>query len=435
MRLRPPSLESVIGRLVQHFNREMLDFRGPPAYTPLPDPDPATRYLLYLHIPYCHVLCPFCSFHRVQFKAGPATRYFERLERECELAADAGYVFDELYIGGGTPTVLPDQLFDLIASLKARHPIASVSIETNPDDLRKAGIGLLADAGVSRLSVGVQSFDDGLLKEIRRYDRYGSGDDIKNAISGASGCFDTLNVDMIFNFPHQTEASLARDLDILVDELGVDQVSWYPLMNVDNAEKTMEQAIGRVGYSRERDFYELLVERMACAGYTRNSSWCFSRQGGMLDEYIADRAQYVGLGSGSFSYLGGALYSSTFSISEYGRMVDAGQTGTVFSQRLNERDQKRYYLLMELFGGPLDKRAAEEQFGEEFERTLWRELSALKVIGAIRDRGESFELTERGHYLWVVMMREFFSGVNRLREKMRHEHSTGTKARGAGELG
>ena len=150
----------------------------------------------------------------------------------------------------------------------------------------------------------------------------------------------------------------------------------------------------------------------------------------MSDEYIVDREQYVGLGSGAFSYLGGALYSSTFSIGEYERMVDEGQTGTVFRQRLNAQDQKRYYLLMELFGGRLDKRQAERRFGRGFERALWRELAALKVLGALRDRGEYLELTERGNYLWVVMMREFFSGVNRLREKMRHEGRHVTTVRG-----
>ena len=427
------NLDSIISKLVRYFNEEMLQFSGAPLYTPLPDADPDRSYLLYLHVPYCHVLCPFCSFHRVQFKKGPASRYLGYLGDECELIADRGYVFDEIYFGGGTPTVIPDLLFDLIEALKRRHPIKSVSIETNPDDLAKASIGLLADAGVSRLSVGVQSFDDELLKEMQRYDKYGSGADIRRAITAATDCFETLNIDMIFNLPHQTEASLRRDLDILIDELNVAQVSFYPLMNVDNAEKTMEKAIGRVDHSRERRFYELIAERMLGAGYTRNSSWCFSRKPGMFDEYIVDREQYVGLGSGSFSYLDGDLYSSTFSIGDYGRMVSEGQTGTVFRQTLNERDQRRYYLLMELFGGALDKRRAEERFRGRFERGLWKELGALRMIGAIRDRGSSFELTERGHYLWVVMMREFFSGVNRLRDEMRHTNKNGLVAETAGE--
>ena len=427
------NIDSVIGKLVRYFNEDMLQFSAAPRYTPLPEPAPGLAYLLYLHIPYCHVLCPFCSFHRVQFKHGPASRYLAHLRDECELVADRGYTFDEVYLGGGTPTVIPELLFELIEALKTRHAIKAVSVETNPDDLGKASIGMLADAGVTRLSVGVQSFDDDLLREMQRYEKYGSGSQIRTAISGAAGCFDTLNIDMIFNFPHQTEASLKQDLRVLTDELGVDQVSYYPLMNVDNAEGTMEKAIGRVEFSRERQFYEIIAEHMRGAGYTRNSSWCFSRKDGMFDEYIVDREQYVGLGSGSFSYLDGSLYSSTFSIGDYGRMVADGKTGTVFSQALSERDRRRYYLLMELFGGRLDKRDAEERFEGRFERGLWRELTALQVIGAVRDRGPVFELTERGHYLWVVMMREFFSGVNRLRDKMRHTNGTGETARRAGE--
>ncbi|MEO1202518.1 MAG: radical SAM protein, partial [Pseudomonadota bacterium] len=331
------------------------------------------------------------------------------------------------------PTVIPSLLYELIEVLKARHAVSSVSVETNPDDLGKASIGMLADAGVTRLSVGVQSFDDDLLKQMQRYEKYGSGQQIQAAIKGAAACFDTLNIDMIFNFPRQTEASLKRDLSLLTDELGVDQVSYYPLMNVDNAEGTMEKAMGRVEYSRERQFYDLIAEHMLAAGYTRNSSWCFSRESGMFDEYIVDREQYVGLGSGSFSYLDGSLYSSTFSIGDYGRMVADGRSGTVFSQALSERDQRRYYLLMQLFGGRLDKRQAEQRFNGGFERGLWRELTALQVIGAVRDRGTALELTERGHYLWVVMMREFFSGVNRLRDRMRHTNGAGEAQQKAGE--
>ena len=132
------NIDSVIGKLVRYFNREMLDFSGSPGYTPLPAPESDRSYLLYLHVPYCHVLCPFCSFHRVRFKQGPASRYMGHLKDECEFVADRGYVFDEIYFGGGTPTVIPDLLFDMIETLKARHPIRSVSIETNPDDLAKA---------------------------------------------------------------------------------------------------------------------------------------------------------------------------------------------------------------------------------------------------------------------------------------------------------
>lgn len=414
------NLDTLIGKLVRYFNQDFLQFQGTHEHKPLPAADETSPYLLYLHIPYCHVLCPFCSFHRVQFKGSSAGRYFDSLRDEIALVSDSGYRFDELYIGGGTPTVLPDQLLETIAFVKQRHPIQGISVETNPDDLGKGGLEVLADAGVTRLSVGVQSFDDDLLREMQRYEKYGSGDEIREALTRAAGCVDTLNVDMIFNFPHQTIDSLARDVDILANELVVDQVSFYPLMVVEGEKRLLTEAMGEVEYSRERRFYELISERMLAAGYTRNSSWCFSRKDGMFDEYIVNREEYLGLGSGAFSYIDGSLYSSTFSIGEYRRFVAEGRTGTVFRQSLDRRDQMRYYLLMQLLGGRLDKRQAERRFGGRFNAGLWKELAGLSVLGAVRDRGEYLELTERGHYLWVVIMREFFAGVNRLRDKMRH---------------
>jgi len=395
--------------------------------TRLPSADPGKRYLLYLHIPYCVALCPFCSFHRVEFKKDSAQRYFDALRQEIDRVTDSGFGFDELYIGGGTPTVMPDELISTLGLLRKRHRLKQISVETNPIDLDSGKLPALREAGVSRLSVGVQSFDDELLHEMQRFDKYGSGNDIRCHLRHAKGIFETLNVDMIFNFPHQTEASLRRDLEILVDEPGVDQVSFYPLMSVTSTKKKMRKTMGQVDYSRERDLYRIIAEHMLKAGYTRSSAWCFSRQSGMFDEYIVEREEYLGLGSGAFSYLDGSLYSSTFSINHYLQLVEAGKTGTVRRRDMTERDQMRYYLLMQLFSGSLKKAATEERFGGRFERVLWPELAGLRTIGAVRDADGMLELTESGYYLWIVLMREFFTGVNSLREDMRHNIARETR--------
>jgi coproporphyrinogen III oxidase-like Fe-S oxidoreductase len=289
----------------------------------------------------------------------------------------------------------------------------------------------LRDAGVNRLSVGVQSFDDKLLREMQRFDRYGSGRDIEQRLRRAEGSFDTLNVDMIFNIPDQSEESLRRDLQILTGEVGADQVSFYPLMTVNSTRKKMLQCMGSVDYSREKDFYSIVAAHMLAHGYVRTSAWCFSRKPGMFDEYIVERDEYVGLGSGSFSYLSGSLYASTFSINHYLRLLEAGKTGTFGRLDMTERDQMRYYLLMQLFSGSLDKAAAEERFDGRFQRRLWPELTTLQTIGAVSDKGVQLALTERGYYLWVMMMREFFTGVNNLRDQMRHNISRETAILGS----
>ena len=400
-----------------------MTFPEAPAGIRLPQPDAERHYLLYLHVPFCVVLCPFCSFHRVEFKEDRTRQYFSALRKEIRQVTDTGYRFGQLYVGGGTPTVLPDELISTIELIGKLHPMKSISIETNPDDLDGGNLPGLREVGVNRLSVGVQSFDDTLLQEMQRYDKYGSGDDIRRRLKHIAGMFDTLNVDMIFNFPHQTEASLDGDLKTLTDELGVDQVSFYPLMTAKTAKNLMRREMGEVDYSREKTLYKKIVEHMLDAGYVRSSAWCFSRQPGMFDEYIVKQEEYLGLGSGAFSYLQGSLYASTFSINHYLRLVDAGRIGVVRQREMTTRDQMRYYLLMHLFGGSLDKAAAEARFAGQFRRRMLPEITGLRLIGAITDLGDRIALTESGYQLWVVLMREFFTGINNYREDMRHNIS------------
>ncbi|NNE62142.1 MAG: coproporphyrinogen III oxidase family protein [Woeseia sp.] len=400
------------------MNRRYMRFEET-AGVVLPDAaDPSHTYLLYLHIPFCEVLCPFCPFHRVEFQADRTQRYFRRLRDEIRRVTASGYRFGELYVGGGTPTVLPEELAETIELVRSLHPVAQVSVETNPDDLADERLGMLRQAGVNRLSVGVQSFDDTLLREMQRYDKFGSGAIIRERIAAVSNVFDTLNVDMIFNFPHQDSGSVERDLQILTEQLSVDQVSWYPLMTARSTDRSMEKSLGKVNLSPEHGFYRQIAGAMTVAGYRRSSAWCFSRAAGMIDEYITGHEQYVGLGSGAFSYIDGTLYASTFSINHYLRV--AGGMSPMRCRRMGQRDQMRYYLLMFLFSGALDIEQAETRFAGRFARGLWPELTLLRLLRAVRRRGNRFELTERGYYLWVMMMREFFIGVNNFRDEMRH---------------
>lgn len=411
--------DKLIGGYLRRISRKHLAFQPFSSDTGLPAADPQRQYLLYVHIPFCVVLCPFCSFHRVRFKRDRAVQYFEALELEIRMAAAAGFKFSEAYFGGGTPTVLPRQLASLTQLLRTELGVGRISAETNPDDLGAATLQILADAGIDRLSVGVQSFDDGLLREMERYDKYGSGKIIRERLQAARGSFETLNIDMMFNFPHQSAASLQRDLDVLTGDVVADQVSYYPLMAAESTVKAMDKAIGRVDYGRERTFYRMIAQHMQNAGYTRSSSWCFSKAPTMIDEYITENEEYLGLGSGAFSYLDGSLYASTFSINTYLRRIAGGHPAITRRSDLARNERMRYYLLMRLFGGRLDLAAADRHFNCSFSSRLWLELAGLRMLGAVRKRGGALELTESGQYLWVMMMREFFSNVNDFRERMR----------------
>ena len=412
---------SLLNRFGRSLSEHYLRFGNAHNDADLPLPDPDTRYLLYLHVPFCVVLCPFCSFHRVEFKEDRARTYFDALRQEIRSATQSGFSFSELYIGGGTPTVMPEELIKTIELVRALHPVTSISTETNPDDLDDERLPLLRSAGVERLSVGVQSFDDTLLREMGRLEKYGNGEQIRKRLHAVAGLFETLNVDMIFNFPDQSEKSLARDLDILIDDVKADQVSFYPLMTARSTRRPMQKRLGNVDHRREKGMYELITRRMLAGGYRRSSAWCFSRRPALIDEYIITQDAYLGLGSGAFSYVGGHLYASTFSINHYIERARAGHTGIVRSRAMSLRDQMRYYLLTHLFAGSIDLDAAEQRFAGRFCSMLRPELLTLRLIRAITFSERRLQLTERGYYLWVVLMREFFSGVNHFREEMRHQ--------------
>jgi menaquinone C8-methyltransferase len=384
----------------------------------LPRPEAGIQYTLYLHIPFCESLCPYCSFNRFLLDEELAHAYFRRLREEMRMAHRLGYRFVSLYIGGGTPTILIDELAKTIDTARQLFPIDEVSCETNPNHLIPEVISELKSR-VQRLSVGVQSFDDDLLKQMGRYHKFGSGDEILEKIRQAAPHFPSLNVDMIYNFPNQTEEILRRDIQMVINS-GAQQTTFYPLMTSPSVDQSLKKTVGKVDYGREVRFYEILLEALG-GEFSPMSAWTFLRSGtGMIDEYIVEQEEYVGLGSGAFSYLGGKLYVNTFSLKEYAKAIDAGRMSVSAGQKYGKREQMRYRFMMELFSLRFDRARFKRSFGVPVEQGLWIEMLFMFMVGAFSKRtSEAIYLTPRGKYLSVVLMREFFSGVNNVRDLAR----------------
>ena len=351
--------------------------RGTPHVPPPGEPRPR---LLYIHIPFCERLCPYCSFNRVAFTEDLCRAYFRALRKEITLYRDLGYDFGAIYVGGGTPTVLIDELEETIALARAAFHIRELSVETNPNHLTEDRLAILQRAGVNRLSVGVQSFDDGLLRKMDRYDKYGSGAEIAERLRQTLGRFGTLNADMIFNFPTQTSAMLDRDLDTLL-EIGIDQVTWYPLMVSDSTRRKVMETLGRVDDRQEERFYHQIVGRLVPA-YRFSSAWCFSRKQAMIDEYIVDYDEYAGLGSGSIGYLNGICYANTFDIRGYIAQIDRGELPLAASRIFSVRDQHPLRFSHETLRDPPERSGASQE--------VRREILASPLAGSPRlfpDRG------------------------------------------------
>ena len=401
----------------------------------VPGPRPGQKYMLYAHVPFCTKLCPYCSFNRFPFTEERAIPYFEALRREMRMLAELGYDFDSLYVGGGTPTVMIDELCQTIDLARELFSISEVSSETNPNHLVEPVLEKL-EGRVQRLSVGVQSFDDSLLKQMDRYDKYGSADEIVERIQLATPYFTSMNADMIFNFPAQTEDMLIHDVERIV-ESGCSQTTFYPLMASPSVERSLARTVGAVDYNREQRYYEIVDELLAGGPdplFTHSSAWTFNRERGehvkrpqgstgnseMIDEYVVQYEEYPAIGSGGITYLGESLYVNTFSLREYSEAIAAGRMSIMGRTDFNLHDRMRYRFLMQLFGLRLDKLQFERDFGRTVENGLPAEMAFMKLAGAFAtDTPEELTLTPRGRYLVVAMMRQFFIGVNNLRDQAR----------------
>ncbi len=410
--------ERVVSSFVRRLNHTYLA-TAPTERRTLPPPEAGKRYVLYAHVPFCERLCLYCSFNRFLFKEDHARAYFRNLREEMRMVADLGYVFDSLYVGGGTPTILLDELCATIDLARELFGVGEVSAETSPNHLGAELADCLAER-VQRLSVGVQSFDDRLLRQMDRYGKYGSGDDVFEHVAGVAGKFHSLNVDMIFNFPTQTEDVLMRDID-LVKDTGANQTTFYPLMASPAARREMEPLVGKIDFSREYRLYGDIGARLQ-PEFEPASAWTYSRdRSEMIDEYIVDYEEYVGVGSGALSFLRGTIFANTFSLREYGRRISLGEMAVEkASQPYGRKALMRYRFVTDLFGLRLDKRRFERDFGVSVERGLRAEMAFMKAVGAIDRNDEEFlTLTPVGRYLLLVMMRETLATSNEHRDAAR----------------
>jgi coproporphyrinogen III oxidase-like Fe-S oxidoreductase len=369
---------------------------------------------LYVHIPFCRTLCPFCCFNRYLFKEDSARQYFNSLRKELDLYRERGFKFSSVYFGGGTPPIMMDELLSFIDYLKKQFEIREISLESTPAEVNPQTIELLRQAGIKRFSMGIQSFDNAVLKAMGRVSC--TGEEARERVLMAQGKFDTLNIDLIFNFPFQSLDQFRADVDAFKG-MGVDQATFYPLMASPHKRSAMERRFNRVSTARERQFYDVILEKLYDdPHYRASTAWCFSRGDRMIDEYIIEFDDYVGIGSGSVSIVGGRFYVNSFSLDRYSELVSRGKLPIIGWRDLTEREALRYYLLTALFGMSVDASKFERRFGARIGRKMGLELNALRLLGLVEGR-DRIGVTRRGMFPVNIMMRDFFASLNGLRER------------------
>ncbi|MFV7709438.1 coproporphyrinogen III oxidase family protein [Shewanella algae] len=386
----------------------------------MPAPVEGKKYMLYAHVPFCHTLCSYCTFHRFLFKEEKARAYFVALRKEMDMVKQLGYDFESMYIGGGTTTVLEDELARTIEYAKTLFPsIKEVSCESDPQHLDSPGFKQLKGL-VDRMSIGVQSFNDDILKMTDRLEKFGTGQQTFDKIMAAKELFPIINVDLIFGFRGQTDEVIQHDLD-MASRLDPRQITTYPLMITHQTRKSVKGKLAAPQADMANQ-YRMILNTLN-GQYNQLSAWAFGKANDEgFDEYVIDYDEYLGVGSGSFSFLNDTLHVNTFSLRKYQERIASGKMGVEQQKQYSKKDVMQYRFLLGMFSGRLSRKYFRDTFGVNLDTALFKEMSSMKLIGAIKNdpsNPDELIITDNGKMMGLLMMKEFYAGMDNVRAQLR----------------
>ena len=360
----------------------------------------------YLHIPFCTKRCGYCSFNTAPDVPGAVARFLPSLLAEIDLAAGAPWAdsvdLRSVFLGGGTPSLLPaEALAQILERLRARLGIeagAEVTVECNPESATLERLSGYRRAGVTRISLGVQSLDDRILPTL---DRLHTATQARDAFEAARAAgFDDVSVDLMYGLPgldgETWEATVAGTLAWKPDHL-----SAYAL-TLD--EGSLWHAAGVTGVPPEEETaaqYARLVELAANAGFEHYEVSNYARPGhrSRHNQIYWRAEEYLGLGPGACGFLGDVRYGNVKPVERYGAMVAAGELplGTHETLTARQRSAERLILGLRLGDGvPSEWMEARAALGPA---RLHAILDAWRERGLLTEGGGRVRLTEAGFLL------------------------------------
>ena len=365
----------------------------------------------YVHIPFCTQICYYCDFSKVFIKNQPVDSYLEHLLQEFH-----SYDIQKLrtlYIGGGTPTALSaSQLKVLLDGLTKNLDLSmleELTIEANPGDLDADKIAVLQNSAVNRVSLGVQTFDDKMLKKIGRShtekDIYENIDRLK--LAG----FDNISIDLIYALPGQTMEQVKDNVAKAI-ALDIPHMSLYSLILENHTVFMNRMRRGKLPLPKEEleaEMFDYIIAELERAGFEHYEISNFSKQGFESRHNLMywDNAEYYGIGAGASGYVNGVRYKNHGPIRHYLKAVEEG-SARINEEHLSQREQMEE----EMFLGLRKKSGVsmarfEEKFGRSFQELYGDTVKDLIQQGLMQVEGDRVRMTKRGLFLGDTVAERF----------------------------
>ena len=371
---------------------------------------------LYIHIPFCTHICHYCDFNKVFLKGQPVDEYLEALDKEMKLTTKrfpTGQL-KSIFIGGGTPTSLNHvQLENLMKSIHTYFPVNSAlefTIEANPGDLTKEKLSVLKEYGVNRLSLGVQTFNNDLLKKIGRAHR---SDDVYRTVEDAKTIgFSNISVDLMYGLPGQSIEDVEDSLN-KVFHLNVQHCSAYSLIvepktvfyNLMNKGK-----LHLPGEDAEANMYELIMMEMEKHGFRQYEISNYAKLGyeSLHNIVYWDNEEYYGIGAGAHSYLNGVRRSNIGPVNKYIHSLKEEKLPIREEIPLTKKDQMEEEMFLGLRktkGVSLSK--FEAKFSESIFNVYRDNIEHLLSQQLIQINSDYIQLTKKGRMLGNEVFQQF----------------------------
>lgn len=372
----------------------------------------------YVHIPFCKSICSFCPYCKVKYKKDVCSRYIDALMDEIHLVGSQHIgkkQVTSLYFGGGTPALAADRLGEIISAINEHFVITEgIGLELHPENVSPETLSILKGAGVTKISIGIQSFQKKYQNILGRNAVDASR--LKEALRKVP--FETVSMDFIFALPSQTFNDLKSDIDTAF-ETGADHISIYPFIDFTFTPSN----VNAMTKKEKKQFLDESTVYCAEKGFHRDSIWTFSNESNAKYSSMT-RENFLGFGCSATTLIREQFKINTFSVDEYCKRIDEKKLPTSLTIRFTLHQRMIYYLFWTAYSTKVDSHDFEAFFGVSLRKMYGFELKLAKLFGFLTEENGIYQMTLKGafyyHYyenfytlsyidkMWGVMRKEAF---------------------------
>lgn len=364
---------------------------------------------IYIHIPFCKSICPYCPYNKIVYQNEKAGLYKEALINELVLFKDklASKKISSVCIGGGTPGLLISELKEVIEFIEENYKFkGDIGIELHPRDVCETLLNNLKEMKINLVSLGVQTFNEEKLRFLGRcYKEY----EIDKALSLIKDYnFKCIDVDIMTNIPGQTIDEIKYDLE-KVYSYEIDQLSIYPLIvfPLTRLSKIIkDKKLSRFNELEEGKILKMIDRISKEHGYKRSSVWTYGKN--HKNRYTSvTRESFIGFGAGASSHFGNYFYLNTFNVDEYIKALSEKKPPINVVNRMTEREKMIFWIFWRCYDGVIDEQRFKGLFDADMKKEFRLLFNSLKFLGMTMQQGNNVLLTDLGRFAYHFVEKQY----------------------------